>query len=88
MEKVGFAKISWTISLFFVALYLICLGWGVLLTDPVLKTLHHQLLSLIFPGFIWLSFGSFVWGLILSFAYGWIGAIIFVWLRRLCCGRQ
>jgi hypothetical protein len=87
MAKATFIQIGWTISLFFIVLYLVCLGWQFLLTDPALKTLHVQLLALSFPGFIWLTLGSFFWGLFLSFAYGWVGAGIFVWLRRLCCGK-
>lgn len=86
MKKSHFSQLGWTVSLFFVVLYLICLGWGYLLTDPALKTLHEQLLALTFPGFIWLSWGSFFWGLVLSFVYGWIGVGIFVWLQKLCCG--
>jgi hypothetical protein len=88
MRQVKFSKIGWTLGLFFVALYLICLVWQALLADPALKTLHEQLLSLTFPGFSWLSLGSFVWGAVLSFAYGWIGAAIFAWLSRLCCGEK
>lgn len=87
MAKATFIQIGWTISLFFIALYLICLGWQFLLTDPTLKILHQQLLALSFPGFSWLTLGSFFWGLGLSFVYGWAGAGIFVGLRRLCCGK-
>ena len=76
---------GWTLGLFFVALYTICLAWSTLLTDPALKTLHVQLLALTFPGFVWLSFGSFIWGAILSFVYGWVGAGIFTWFSKKCC---
>lgn len=88
MKKSHFSQLGWTLSLFFVVLYIICLAWSSLLTDSALQTLHGQLLALTFPGFAWISLGSFVWGLILSFIYGWIGAGIFVWLHKFCCREE
>ncbi len=83
--KTSFYKMSLTTGLFLVAIYIICLGWQYLLTDVAIKTLHMQLLSLTFPGFVWLSWGSFIWGAILSVVYGLIGVSIFRWLHKICC---
>lgn len=88
MKKSHFSQLGWMVSLFFIVLYLICLGWGYLLADAELMTLHQQLVALTFPGFVWFSWGSFIWGLVLSFVYGWVGAGIFVGLEKICCGEK
>lgn len=85
--KTNFSKVGWTVSLFFVALYLICIAWGYLfISDPALVLLHGQLLSLTYPGFVWLSTGSFFLGLVLTFVYGWVGAGLYVLVHNMTCG--
>ncbi|MDP4007587.1 MAG: hypothetical protein Q8P68_00160 [Candidatus Peregrinibacteria bacterium] len=82
----NFSKVGWTVSLFFAALYLICIAWGFLfINDPELMTLHGQLLALAYPGFVWISAGSFFLGLVLSVVYGWVGAGLYVLLHNMTC---
>lgn len=85
MNKKYLVRVGWSLSIFFVIGYIICLLWEFLLTKPALKELHHQLLALSLPGFEWFSIDSFIIGLIEVFIYGWIAAMIFVWVRTLCC---
>lgn len=85
MNKKYLARVGWSLSIFFIIGYIICLLWEFLLFDSSLRELHHQLLAISLPGFKWLSIGSFILGLVEVFVYGWIAAIIFVWVRTLCC---
>lgn len=85
MKNTSHVRPAWTIGVFLVLLYLLCLAWQYLLTDPAIQTLHVQLLMLTFPGFKGMTIGSMLWGGVLSFVYGWVGALIFRVVGNVSC---
>ncbi len=65
---------GWSLSLFFLISYLICIiGYLLLPGLPI----NHAALQIFLPGFQLLTWASFFVGLIESFAYGWYIALIF-----------
>lgn len=74
------------VGLFFIGLYVVCLLWSNLLTDPEAVRFHATSLKVLFPGFKGMDAMSMLWGGILSFVYGFIGSVAFHGLHRNCCG--
>lgn len=74
------------VGLFFIALYVLCLLWPNLLTDPEAVRLHLTSLKLLFPGFKGMDATSMLWGGVLSFVYGFVGSVAFHGLHKGCCG--
>ena len=64
-----------------VVFFLLCMAWGLLLTDPVLKELHVNLLRIALPGFS-MSLIGFIIGAVESFIYGWIFGALFSLLHK------
>ena len=62
-----------SLSLFFAITYVLCVLYGLIVTDGGM----HQLLPLVLPGFTWLDWPSFLLGLVVSVVYGWYTALIF-----------
>ena len=70
---------GWTLSLFLLASYLVCIGFGVL--APEWAHMHEAWAPWL-PGFEWLTWPGFLAGAAGSFAYGWYIALIVVPLKR------
>jgi len=77
-------KMGWVGAGLFVAFFALCMLWGVLLTEPVLKELHQNILKIAYPGFSFSVVGM-VLGLIESVVYGFFFGVLFVWLCKVCC---
>ena len=59
-------------SSFAVITYLLCVLFGLFVSDRGM----HQLLPQLLPGFTWLTWPSFLLGAFWSFVYGWYVAVI------------
>ncbi len=70
---------GWTLSLFFLFSYLLCIGFGLL--APGWAHMHEAWAPLL-PGFKWLTLPGFLAGAAGSFAYGWFIAIFIVPLKN------
>lgn len=69
---------GWTLSLFLLLTYLICIGFG--LVAP--KSMHmHEAWAALLPGFEWLTPQGFFAGAVGSFLYGWYIALLIIPLR-------
>ena len=68
----------------FVGFFALCMVWGLLLTDPVLKELHQNILKIAYPGFSFSLIGMLI-GVIESVIYGFFFGVLLVWLRKVCC---
>ena len=66
---------GWTLSLFLLVSYLICIGFGIL--APEWAHMHEAWAPWL-PGFEWLTFPGFIAGAVGSFAYGWYIAILVI----------
>lgn len=70
---------GWTLSLFLLVTYVLCIGFGVLAPD---RFHMHEAWSKLLPGFEWLTWPGFVAGAVGSFLYGWYAAVLVVPLHR------
>ncbi|OAO00859.1 hypothetical protein A8B75_16790 [Sphingomonadales bacterium EhC05] len=70
---------GWTLSLFLLVSYLICIGFGVL--APQWAHMHEAWAPWL-PGFKWLTWPGFFAGAVGSFAYGWYIALFGIPLKR------
>jgi len=69
---------GWTLSLFLLVTYLICVGFGVIAPDWAHM---HEAWAPLLPGFEWLTWPGFLAGAVGSFAYGWYIALLGVPLK-------
>lgn len=67
-----------------VVFFLLCMWWGLLFTDPVLRDLHANLLRIAYPGFTMSVAGAGI-GVVESFGYGWVLGAFFAWLCNSIC---
>ena len=71
-----------TLSAMFLLSFAICVVIGLVSSEPPM----HQILSFIFPGFVWLSWESILIGIVYSVIYSWYIAatftIFFGWFGR------
>lgn len=58
---------------FLVISYVLCVLFGVFVSDRGM----HQLFAQLLPGFIWITWPSFFLGVIWSFLCGWYVAVVF-----------
>lgn len=72
-SRVSMVLLGTSISTFFVITYVLCVLFGLLVSDQGM----HQLLPTLLPGFTWITWPSFMLGLVWVFAYGWYIAIVF-----------
>ncbi len=85
-----FKPIAWTLALFNVISYLLCILWG--LVTP--QSVHmHGFLETVLPAFVWITPLGFLLGLIESFLWGVYFALVLVPLfnwsqRRWGCGTE
>lgn len=70
---------GWTLSLFLLVTFLVCVGFGVIAPDWAHM---HKAWAPLLPGFEWLTLPGFFAGAVGSFAYGWYIAILGVPLKR------
>ena len=70
---------GWTLSVFLLASYLICIGFGLAVPDRFHMV---EAWAPLLPGFEWLTPLGFAAGAIGSFLYGWYIAVIAVPLYR------
>ena len=69
---------GWTLSLFLLFSYLICIGFGLLAP----QSMHmREAWAPWLPGFEWLTVQGFLAGAIGSFLYGWYIALLVIPLR-------
>lgn len=70
---------GWTLSLFLLFSYLVCIGFGILMPE----SMHmHEAWAPLLPGFRWLTWPGFLAGAAGSFAYGWYIAVILIPLKQ------
>jgi hypothetical protein len=82
--QLSIVPIGMSLGIFFVVTYLLCILYGFAASAESM----HQLISMLIPGFTWISWGSFFLGFVLSFAYGWYVAIVFAPLYNLFVARN
>ncbi len=68
------AVVGWSMSLFFVITYALCVIYGLLVPAYPM----HPAWSALLPGFTWISWSSFLLGLVEVFVYGWYVALVYV----------
>lgn len=66
--------VGMSLSTFFVITYLLCVAYGFVVPGQGM----HELVSMLVPGFTWISWASFLVGLVVVFSYGWYVALIVV----------
>lgn len=66
---------GWTLSLFLLLSYLICVGFGLASAE---RFHMHEAWAPLLPGFEWLTWPGFLAGAAGSFLYGWYIAIVIV----------
>ena len=73
-SRIPLAAFGMSLGLFLTITYVLCVVYGLLISDQGMS----QLLASLLPGFTWLTWPSFFLGLIESFVYGWYAAVVFV----------
>jgi hypothetical protein len=73
IKRFAIVPLGLSLSSFFAITYLLCVLYGLVLSDAGM----HQLLAAMLPGFTWLTWTSFFVGLIWSIAFGWYVAVVF-----------
>jgi hypothetical protein len=63
--------------------FVLCIVWGLLITDPTLETLHQNILKIAYPGFA-ISFVGILTGIIEAIIYGFVFGVLYVWLCKVC----
>jgi len=66
-----------------IGIFALCMVWGIFITDAVLKTLHLNILQIIYPGFAFTVVGIII-GVAEAIVYGFLFGILFVWLGKVC----
>ena len=84
MNHLNTMKTGYVIGVISVAFFALCMFWGLLISDPILKELHQNILRIAYPGF---SFGlaGIIIGAIEAFVYGWFFGVFLAWLCRKMC---
>lgn len=82
-RRMAIVPIGLSLGLFFVITYVLCVLFGLLVSEQGM----HQLLPMLFPGFVWITWTSFLVGLVWAFGYGWYVALVFVPLYNLFASR-
>ncbi|MBX9775784.1 MAG: hypothetical protein K2Y71_15490 [Xanthobacteraceae bacterium] len=72
-KRLKVMSLGLSLSSFLVITYVLCVLFGLLVSDRGM----HQLLGQLMPGFTWITWPSFFVGLIWSFIYGWYVAVLF-----------
>ena len=77
-----------TVGFTIVLLYILCLLYRVIMTDPAVANFHLLSLKTAFPGFQGYDVFSVIWGAVLSFIYGFVFSQVFHRLHKNCCGMK
>jgi hypothetical protein len=83
-SRLAIVPLGLSLSTFFVITYLLCVLYGLVITDRGM----HQLLPLLIPAFTWITWSSFFIGLVSAFVYGWYVAVVFVPLYNFFSARR
>jgi hypothetical protein len=71
--RLAIVPMGLSLGSFLVITYVLCVLFGILVSDRGM----HQLLAQLLPGFTWITWPSFFLGLVWSFVYGWYVAVVF-----------
>ena len=71
-KRIAIVPLGMTLGTFFVVTYILCVLFGVLVSDPGM----HRFLSDLLPGFTWITWPSFFIGLVWAFVFGWYIAVV------------
>ena len=72
--RLAVVPLGLSLASFFVISYVLCVLFGVLVSERGI----HQLFAQLLPGFTWITWPSFFLGLLWSFFLGWYVAVLFV----------
>ena len=72
--RLAIVPLGLSLGSFLVITYVLCVPFGVLISERGM----HQLLAQLLPGFTWITWTSFFIGLVWSFICGWYIAVVFV----------
>ena len=84
IKRIAIVPLGLSLSSFFAITYLLCVLYGLVLSDVDL----HQLLAAMLPGFTWLTWTSFFIGLVWSVVFGWYVAAVFAPLHNFFAARS
>lgn len=84
MKYLDTYKVGNVVGIISTVFFLLCMGWGAVLTDPVLIELHLNILRITYPGFA-MSFVGALIGVVEAYIYGWVLGVLFVWLCKKTC---
>lgn len=73
VTRLAIVPLGLSLGTFFVITYVLCVLFGIFVSDRGM----HQLLAQLLPGFTWITWPSFFIGLFWSFVYGWYVAVVF-----------
>lgn len=71
--RLAIVPLGLTLGTFFAVTYVLCVLFGLFVSDRGM----HQLLAQLLPGFTWITWPSFLLGLVWSVVYGWYVAVVF-----------
>jgi hypothetical protein len=71
--RLAIVPMGLSLGSFLVITYVLCVLFGILVSDRGM----HQLLAQLLPRFTWITWPSFFLGLLWSFVYGWYVAVVF-----------
>ena len=71
--RLAIVPLGLSLGSFFVITYVLCVLFGIFVSDRGM----HQLLPQLLPGFTWITWPSFLLGLLWSFLCGWYVAVVF-----------
>lgn len=71
--RLAIVPLGLSLSVFSVITYVLCVLFGIFVSDQGM----HQLLPQLLPWFTWITWPSFFIGLLWSFVYGWYVAVVF-----------
>jgi len=84
MSNLNIYRTGTVVGIVSAVFFLICVAWGVVLTNPVIEELHLNLIQMVYPGFT-MSFVGAIIGIVEAFIYGWFFGVLFAWLCRKVC---
>lgn len=85
MTKLKISTVAWSLGIFLVITYVLCVIFGLLVPE---EARMYQAWAPLLPGFVWLDWGSFFLGLVESFLYGPYIAVVFVPVYNYVARRQ
>ncbi len=77
-------KTGYLVGIFSFVFFVLCMFWGLVLSDPILKELHQNILRIVYPGFGFSAQGVLLAG-VEAFVYGWFFGVLLAWLCKKMC---